>query len=259
MKKYHIADVLTFSRFILGGLLIFFTIAGVSPTLALIVFVLAELTDAFDGMAARHWPYPNDGKKRWWRECASGIDQIADIFLGLTLLIYIMVRMDAWVAYIAFALIIVIAIPVQIWRHFQIEKYGPKDELVRKVVLARRYLYVAGLYALFFYFVWHPATFTTIAALPFSNLWLRCALTIVSVVCIVVLVLLKRDRLSEDKTPLPSRGHKTAKHAAAPTRRYTKRMTRAERKRFGQQTRLKQPKPGPRYTLTDYPFKNREK
>ena len=199
MKKYHIADVLTFSRFVFGGLLIFFTIMGVNSTWVLIVFTLAEMTDALDGITARSWHYPKDGKKRWWRKYAVAIDQIADIFVGLTLVAYIMFRMDAWIAYAIIVAIVVIAIPIQIWRHFRIKKYGPDDEILRRVVLTRRYAYILVLYALFIYLVCYPDTF---GSLRYINLWLKALIIMSSMGCMFMLMLIKQDRLIEDKTPL---------------------------------------------------------
>ena len=64
MRKYHLADVLTSLETLCAVILIGFAIGNVPVDYALWVFAAAELCDAFDGICARRWPYPDDGKRR---------------------------------------------------------------------------------------------------------------------------------------------------------------------------------------------------
>lgn len=91
MKKlYYLADVLTCSEVIAGIILLAMTALHISADVAIWVFVLGELCDAFDGPAARRWPYPNDGKKRWWRTYVKEIEHGSDIFIAISCMAYLM-------------------------------------------------------------------------------------------------------------------------------------------------------------------------
>ena len=95
MKKYHLADALTWTRLFCALALLFgsFT-ARFSATDAFLLFAFGELTDAFDGICARKWPYPIDGTYRWWRAYIKLIEPLFDIALGLSALLYIAIRLD---------------------------------------------------------------------------------------------------------------------------------------------------------------------
>lgn len=89
MRKYHIADVLVLVRFVLAALLLALGLlapfewgSGRIIGIGLALYVIAELTDAFDGPAARRWHYPRDGKHRWWRE--NGMNSLLDKAADLT-------------------------------------------------------------------------------------------------------------------------------------------------------------------------------
>lgn len=84
MKKY-LADILTFTRIILAIILI---VIAVIPNdskdlncIAFSLFVIGELTDAFDGTCASKWPFPK-GKVPKYRKYAAVYDMTADIMLA---------------------------------------------------------------------------------------------------------------------------------------------------------------------------------
>ena len=89
LKKYHIADILTASRFIFAMVIIAFTLFAASPAKVLAVFIIGEITDAVDGPAATKWPYPEKLEKSlWWRVNKVAFDIAADMTLGIATLIY---------------------------------------------------------------------------------------------------------------------------------------------------------------------------
>lgn len=91
MKKYYLADALTLCEIIAGVILLGMAWWKVPiADCALWVFVLGELCDAFDGICARRWPYPNDGKKRWWRTYVTQIEHLSDIFIAVACMIFLM-------------------------------------------------------------------------------------------------------------------------------------------------------------------------
>ncbi|MCL2167352.1 MAG: CDP-alcohol phosphatidyltransferase family protein [Clostridiales bacterium] len=90
MKKYHIPDILTASRFLFAAIIVGLTIAGASPGRVLALFVVGELTDAIDGPLAFRWPYPDELEKRlWWRVHKVFFDITADMTLGIATLLYV--------------------------------------------------------------------------------------------------------------------------------------------------------------------------
>jgi len=89
IKKYHIADILTASRFFFAALIIAMTIMGSRPGGVLLIFAIGEMTDAVDGPAAARWPYPDELEASlWWRVNVVAFDIAADMVLGTAALIY---------------------------------------------------------------------------------------------------------------------------------------------------------------------------
>lgn len=104
--KCYLADILTFTRFILAGFLLYFLITHGAPECVLIVFCIGELTDAFDGTCAKKWPFPKD-KEPKYRRFAEQYDMIADIlllgFMGLYIVIWINIWLVAWMVFVIVA------------------------------------------------------------------------------------------------------------------------------------------------------------
>ncbi len=108
--KSYLADILTFTRFILAGFLLYFLITHGSPECVLIIFCIGELTDAFDGTCAKKWPF-SKGKEPKYRRFAEQYDMIADIlllgFMGLYIVIWINLWLVAWMAIVIVASFII--------------------------------------------------------------------------------------------------------------------------------------------------------
>ncbi len=95
MKKY-LADILTFTRIILAIVLIVIAIIGDNPNyncVAFVLFVVGELTDAFDGTCAMRWPFPKD-KTPKYRKYAAVYDMVADALLALGLALFFINRVS---------------------------------------------------------------------------------------------------------------------------------------------------------------------
>lgn len=85
----NIADVLTFFRFP-AAISLFILILNEQWFAAMIVFIAAILSDAFDGIAARRWP----PRERWYRKNPHDFDNAGDsllffaVMIGLTIQVY---------------------------------------------------------------------------------------------------------------------------------------------------------------------------
>ena len=217
MKKYHIADVLTLSEAILAVILTICAMLNVSADYAIWVFAAAELCDAFDGICARRWPYPNDGKVRWWRQYASEIDELTDIMVGLACLLFVGLRVNPSFSLLVLVCALIVGIGVQVivkWTTTKpyLERYGlqplanwlnhrstfirlatwfdthPRTQLV--IILLRRYLYVTAIFLL-------------VIQLIFATTWafyVQISANILLALIGMALCYIKLDRLTQDKT-----------------------------------------------------------
>lgn len=146
----YLADLLTFSRLIMGAVLFVMAFTGGSPEAAFILFIVAELTDAFDGTCARKWPFPKN-KTPKYRKYAAKFDMAADVLLAGAQVLFLTFQVN-WIA----GVIIMI--------YYAISSVGgdllvygkllghPDDctdgslakrnfPLAKKIILTRRYLY----------------------------------------------------------------------------------------------------------------------
>lgn len=91
IKKYHLADASTAIEIIMAFILIGMTIYHVPADIAIWFFIIGELADAFDGPCNRRWPYPDDGKYRWWRvpQTVKRIEHFSDIFIAVSCMLYL--------------------------------------------------------------------------------------------------------------------------------------------------------------------------
>lgn len=91
MKKYHLADALTALEVLMAFTLIGMTVFQIPADIAIWPFIIGELADAFDGPCARHWPYPDDNKHRWWRQpkTVKHIEHFSDIFIAVSCMAYL--------------------------------------------------------------------------------------------------------------------------------------------------------------------------
>ena len=148
----YLADLLTLSRLILALALIYgCVIHSGGPEAAFIIFLVAEITDAFDGTCARKWPFPKD-KTPKYRQYAAKFDMLADVVLTGAQILFVTFRIN-WI----YGLIVII--------YYAISSIGgdllvygkilghPDDctenslakrnfPLAKRIILTRRYLYV---------------------------------------------------------------------------------------------------------------------
>lgn len=150
----YLADLLTFSRFVLGLFLLYMAFFGGAPETALIVFLVAELTDAFDGTCARKWPFPKN-KTPHYRKYAAKYDMASDVLLAgaQVLFLALQVNLIAGVAVMAYYAISAVGGDLLVYGKIlgHPDDYHKKSlmdknfPLAKKFILARRYLYVACL------------------------------------------------------------------------------------------------------------------
>lgn len=92
MKKYF-ADILTIFRIALAVALIAMTFSYGDAGAGFLVFVIGELTDAFDGTCATKWPFPKS-KTPKYRKYAAKYDMFADILLAVSMVLFFLVRVN---------------------------------------------------------------------------------------------------------------------------------------------------------------------
>lgn len=145
----YLADLLTTIRFVLGVVLLGLAIMGGSAESAFIVFLIAVLTDAFDGTCARKWPFPK-GKAPWYRKYAAKYDMVSDVLLAAAQTLFLLLQVDivAGMAVISFYALCAIMELVLYGKFFGHPDNCTKNSLVqrdfplaKKIILTRRILY----------------------------------------------------------------------------------------------------------------------
>ncbi len=150
----YLADLLTLSRLILSIALMISAFLGGSPESAFIIFLIAEITDMFDGTCAREWPFPKT-KAPGYRKYAAQFDIVADVLLAAAQVLYLTFRINcaAGVIFITYYILVCPTIEIIVYGKF----FGHPDNftkkslinrnflLAKKLVMTRRYLYVASL------------------------------------------------------------------------------------------------------------------
>ncbi|MBQ3353320.1 hypothetical protein IJG89_03210 [Candidatus Saccharibacteria bacterium] len=147
----YLADILTSSRFILALVLIYgCVIHSGGPEAAFIIFLVAELTDAFDGTCARKWPFPKD-KIPKYRKYAAKFDMISDVLLAGAQILFLTFRVNWVVGVIIIVYYAISSIGGDLLVYGKL--LGHPDDctnnslakrnfpLAKKLILARRYLY----------------------------------------------------------------------------------------------------------------------
>ena len=149
----YLADILTFSRFILATILIILAIFVRDADIGagLLLFVAAELTDAFDGTCATRWPFPK-GKAPWYRKYAAKYDMFADALTALAVILFFILHVNLVAglvivfSYGIFALIIEAIVYGRLFGHP--DDASPSSlarrnfPLAKKIILARRAIYL---------------------------------------------------------------------------------------------------------------------
>ena len=150
MKKY-LADILTFSRLGFSIALIIMTFAGAPIHSCLIIFLIGEMTDAFDGTLSVKYPFPK-GKVPKYRKYAAKYDILADSLLAFAFMLFFTVRVNFWAGIITFIGYPVLAGIIDLIVYGKI--YGHPDDarpnsltiknfpLAKKIILTRRAFYI---------------------------------------------------------------------------------------------------------------------
>lgn len=146
----YLADLLTLIRLILALVLIGLAVTQSSADNAFIVFLVAELTDTFDGTCARLWPFPK-GKAPWYRKYAAYYDMASDVLLAGAQVLFVLLAINLWVglAIAAFYIVICGGIELLVYGKFLGHPNNcTKNSLARrnfplakKIIMARRYAY----------------------------------------------------------------------------------------------------------------------
>lgn len=106
----YLADILTFSRFILAIALIVWSFLHGSADGAFIIFLTAQFTDIFDGTCARKWPFPKD-KTPKYRKYAAQFDMVSDVLLAGAQVLFCLLNIN-WIAALVVIIFYVVVCPV---------------------------------------------------------------------------------------------------------------------------------------------------
>ena len=216
MKKY-LADILTFTRIIFAIILI---VIAVVPNdskdlncIAFFLFIIGELTDAFDGTCATKWPFPKN-KTPKYRKYAAVYDMVADILLaaGLSLFfinkINLVIGLSVGIIYSVLAIMLDFIIYGKFLGH---PDTATKNSLMMKnfdlaktIVLTRRNVYLALIF-----------TATTITLYDSSwPLAVKITITAIAlVICVALWIFLKQRRhnISRDAVDIEKKLSKKSK------------------------------------------------
>lgn len=146
----YLADLLTLTRLILAIALFVMAIVGGTPEVAFIIFIIAELTDAFDGTCARKWPFPKN-KTPKYRKYAAKFDMVSDVTLTGAQVLFMtnQINLPIGLAIIIYYLLSSIGGDLLVYGKI----LGHPDDctkkslahrnfpLAKKIILARRYIY----------------------------------------------------------------------------------------------------------------------
>ena len=146
----YLADILTSSRFIIAIIIFILALTGGAPEVVFILFIIAELTDAFDGTCARKWPFPKN-KTPKYRKYAALFDMISDVALAGFQVIFVILQINQplGLAIIIYELVSSIGGDLLVYGKI----LGHPDNctknslasrnfpLAKKIILTRRYIY----------------------------------------------------------------------------------------------------------------------
>ena len=207
--KYYFADILTFTRFILAGALMILALFVQQANIGagLILFIAAELTDAFDGTCATRWPFPKN-KTPKYRKYAARYDMYADTLTVVAVLLFfinhvnLVAGLTIAISYGVLALIIEAIVYGRLFGHP--DDCAPHSltrrnfPLAKKIILLRRNIYLILL-----------ATITL--WLLFTTTWplaVKISLTILALLISIFLWFFlsqRRHHISRDATELESK------------------------------------------------------
>ena len=184
----YLADILTLSRFALATLLIIYSFLGnIDIGTGLIIFAVAELTDAFDGTLAAKYPFPKNKTPRY-RKYAATYDMLADALTALAAVLFFILRVNTVaglvivVGYGLVALIVEMIVYGKLFGHpdncSQNSLINRNFPLAKKIIMARRAVYLALIAVMVLWLLYASSwtltikiTITIIAALIAIFLW----------------------------------------------------------------------------------------
>lgn len=185
MKRYHIADALTAIELIMAIILTIGIVVKMSANWILWVFVAGELCDAFDGICARRWPYPDDGKYRWWRipRTVQFLEHLSDIWLVGGCGIYLARCAPAPINHIVLACgLNIVVYCACIEAQIRLDPLYRNNEILRKgSILRRRKFYLAGITI-------------GIISLVLSTSWSNTAKIILLVIGVIIGIILAKKK-----------------------------------------------------------------
>ncbi len=150
----YLADILTLSRLIIACTMLVLDIIGTPAEIIFILFIIAELTDAFDGTCARKWPFPKNNTPKY-RKYAAKFDMFADVILCGAQILYVINQINQPLGLAIAIYYVVSSIGGDLLVYGKI--LGHPDDctenslakknfpLAKKIILARRYLYATCL------------------------------------------------------------------------------------------------------------------
>lgn len=147
----YLADILTTCRLILAITLLIWPFINGSPEGAFVIFIVAELTDVFDGTCARKWPFPKD-KTPAYRKYAAKYDMLSDVILTGALVLFVTLRVNHIMGIMMIVYYLVSSIGGDLLVYGRLLGHPDdcsKNSLARKnfplaknIILFRRYIYV---------------------------------------------------------------------------------------------------------------------
>lgn len=187
LKKYHLADLLSLSRIPCSLAVIVCLLLEPSVVLTrivLVVFGLGEITDALDGIFANLFPYPDDGKHRFWRtgNWPKTIDTGTDLLLGASTLFYVVFRVLRMGIQNGLILIFCLILCLLIINRLIVVIRQSNEHLGERLVKVRRVIYAAA------------GVGSLVILLTIDAGWMK-ALWSVYVVLLIVLVVAKLPRV----------------------------------------------------------------
>lgn len=158
IRKY-LADILTSSRFILAIALLILAFVGdhtnhhfiaLLTDNAFVIFLIAEITDIFDGTCARKWPFPKNHIPKY-RKYAPLADMISDALLAAAQVLFVTLQLDPIAGGIIIFFYVVICGSIEMVVYGEL--FGHPDHckpwslayrnfpLAKKIILVRRVCY----------------------------------------------------------------------------------------------------------------------
>lgn len=151
----YFADILTGSRFILSLILLVLAFIGnpADPAFtdnAFVIFLVAEITDIFDGTCARKWPFPKDHTPKY-RKYAALFDMVSDALLAAAQVLFVTLQINLVAGLVIIFFYVVICGGIELIVYGKL--FGHPDNctknslarrnfpLAKKIILARRICY----------------------------------------------------------------------------------------------------------------------